>query len=119
MDQQHTYKALLVIITGLLVLAWIFEWTILVYIAGATGLVSLIIPPVARLIVKGWLLLAEGLGWINSRIILGLVFYLILTPVALLSRIFTGDSLKLSGKLESIFSERNHTYTREDLKNMW
>jgi saxitoxin biosynthesis operon SxtJ-like protein len=30
---------------------------------------------------KGWMALAHILGWINTRIILGIVFYTIITPI--------------------------------------
>jgi len=35
---------------------------------------------------KGWMWLGHILGWINTRIILGVVFYLIVTPTGLIRR---------------------------------
>ncbi len=43
---------------------------------------------------KAWMKLGHILGWINSRIILGLVFLIVLQPVALIMRIFGHDPLK-------------------------
>lgn len=40
--------------------------------------------PVYRL----WMRLAEALGWINTRILLILIFYLVVTPLGLLMRLF-------------------------------
>ncbi|MBF0501983.1 MAG: hypothetical protein HQM09_17725 [Candidatus Riflebacteria bacterium] len=42
-----------------------------------------------------WMKLAAFLGRINNKIILGLLFFLILTPLALIRRYFSGDSLGL------------------------
>lgn len=63
------------------------------YVAG--GFVVLGIPfpmllwPVERL----WMGLAVVLGWINTRILLSVVFYLVVTPVGLAMRLFGRDPL--------------------------
>ena len=43
---------------------------------------------------KTWMRLGNLLGWINSHIILGFVFVLILLPIALIMRILGYDPLK-------------------------
>ena len=43
---------------------------------------------------KGWMKIGYILGWLNSRIILGLVFLIILQPIALIMRIFGHDPLR-------------------------
>jgi len=35
---------------------------------------------------KGWMMIGHVLGWINTRIILGVVFYLVVTPFGLIRR---------------------------------
>ena len=35
---------------------------------------------------KGWMAVGHVLGWINTRIILGVVFYLVVTPIGVLRR---------------------------------
>ncbi|MPZ76496.1 MAG: sxtJ [Deltaproteobacteria bacterium] len=35
---------------------------------------------------KGWMMLGYVLGWINTRIILGFIFYFIVTPIGLFRR---------------------------------
>ncbi len=44
---------------------------------------------------RGWLWLGHLLGVVNSYVILALVFFLLITPVALLFRILGRDSLRL------------------------
>ena len=41
-----------------------------------------------------WMKLGHILGWINSRIILGLVFLLVLQPISLIMRILGHDPLR-------------------------
>jgi len=42
---------------------------------------GILVPQVLRYVHRVWMLLGNILGWVNSRIVLGLVFYLIVTPV--------------------------------------
>ena len=48
---------------------------------------------VLRPIYIGWMKFAFLLGWVNTRLILGIFFYLILTPVGLIMRLFGRDPL--------------------------
>ena len=41
-----------------------------------------------------WIKLGEVLGWINSKVILGLVFLLVLQPIAFMMRLFGYDPLR-------------------------
>ena len=43
---------------------------------------------------KGWMALGLALGWINSKLILGLVYLIILQPIAILMKIFGYDPLR-------------------------
>ena len=45
---------------------------------------------------KAWMALGLALGWINSRIILGLVFLLVLQPIALIMKFMGHDPLRQS-----------------------
>lgn len=42
---------------------------------------------------KAWMLLAEGLSFITTRIILGLVFFLVITPIGVVKRLSGWDPL--------------------------
>ena len=50
---------------------------------------------VLKPIYVGWMTFAFALGWLNTRIILGLAFYLIFAPVGLLLRLFRRDILEM------------------------
>ncbi len=59
---------------------------------------------------KAWMTLAEGLSFVSTRIILGIVFFLVITPIGLVKRIFGWDPLhRLAGSHPSYwrsYSER-------------
>jgi hypothetical protein len=117
---QDRYKTILVIVTGLLVLAKILEQPLLISIALIIGIASVFSEAAARWIEWLWIKLALGLGWTNSRILLSLIFFLVLVPMAWFSRWFRRDSLNLKRThATTIFHTRNHRYRKEDLQNIW
>ena len=59
---------------------------------------------------KKWILIGHILGWINSRIILGLVFIAVLQPIAIVMKIFFGyDPLKKRKEDKSTYREIRST----------
>ena len=103
-----------------LVLNVISPRPLFVYVALALLIIGLFIKPLAAQISKGWLKFAEVLGTFNSKLILSLTFYLFLTPIAFLFRVFTKNPLMLKTEnAASFYTERNHTYTGADLEKMW
>lgn len=120
MQTQDRYKTILVIVTGLLVIAWIFTLPVLGKIAVVIGVVSIFIPSAAKGIEWLWFRFALALGWVNSRILLSIIYFVFLMPIAWLSRMFTRDPLSLKKEeRKSLFIDRNHLYTAKDLENIW
>jgi hypothetical protein len=122
--KSEKYKTLLVMVTGFLVLYFVFRHKLagpyFLYTAIIVGLLGSFIPIAGDWIVLGWHKLAQGLGWINSRILLSLIFFIFLTPIAFVYRLFAKNPLKLKRSSDAtVFDERNHKYTAEDLENPW
>ena len=68
---------------------WGLGWPLWPWLVGAAFAVAALaapqaLGPVQRL----WLRLGHGLGWLNTRLILGLVFVLVFVPVGLAMRLF-------------------------------
>ena len=119
MQSQDRFKTILVIVTGLLALAWIFNVPILGKIAVVIGAVSVFFPAAARAIEWVWFKIALILGWVNSRILLSVVYFVFLMPIAWLSRLFTKDPLALKNNRSTLFVTRDHLYNEKDLENIW
>ncbi|HLN52841.1 MAG TPA: SxtJ family membrane protein [Lentimicrobium sp.] len=67
-----------------------------------------------------WFAFSKLLGSIMSKIILTMVFYLIVVPVAFIRKLLKVDNLKLTQfhkSTESVMIERNHVYDRSDIEN--
>lgn len=54
---------------------------------------ALVLPALLKPIQKIWMTLAILIGWLVTRVILGVLFYLIITPIGLLARLFGKDFL--------------------------
>ena len=122
MTESEKVKAQLVIVTGLVVLYFVFksQYVYFLFAAAGIGVISLAIPVAGNFIVKIWYKMAEVLGAINGRILLSLVFFLILLPVALLARLGKKNPLALKREAkDSVFVERNHKYSAKDLEHVW
>ena len=57
-------------------------------------LLGLIAPRSLRQPYRAWMALGHALGWVNGRIVLGLVYWLVLQPIALVMRLFGHDPLR-------------------------
>jgi hypothetical protein len=115
----ETPKTQLVIVVGLLLISVLFSNEVIRYVALATGLIALIIPAAGHLIVWGWYRLALILSRVVNPVVLGLLFYLFITPIALLFRLSGNDPMRLKDNRGSMYEQREHTYTAQDLKNPW
>ncbi len=74
------------------------------WMTGASALLAVIglaVPAILRPFYKAWMVLALILGWIMTRVILTLVYYLVLTPIALLGRAFGEQFLPLKTSTET------------------
>jgi predicted PurR-regulated permease PerM len=97
-----------------------FQRQAFIYLAMGFLLIALFVPPLTRIIALGWGKLSLLLAYVNNRIILTIIFYIVLTPLACLYRLFHKDPLKLAMKESgSYFYERSHTYVSADLEKMW
>lgn len=122
MKIKKDLQTILVIIIGFLILYAIFRWKGFWMIAAGVGIPGLLIPPLRSYIVRAWHGIAEVLGFINSRIILSLIFFLILFPIALLSRLFSKDRFQLNKKGKgkgTYYKERAYKYVPGDFENPW
>ncbi|GIV34649.1 MAG: hypothetical protein KatS3mg031_2184 [Chitinophagales bacterium] len=115
-----TYKDLLVILLGFLVLFLITGKQVLLYIALAVALSGSLSDTLAERISWAWWKLAHGMGFIASRILLSALYFLFLTPLAWLYRFFKKDPLQLKRtSSESYYTPRQHQYNPRDLEKMW
>lgn len=119
-EEKNYLKTILILTLGFSVWSFIIKIPLILYIGIGIGLIGLIFPFLGKLIDKGWMKFAHVLGKVNGGILLSIVFFIFLFPISLLQKLFSkNDSLQLKQPEESNFKERDKTYQKEDLENMW
>jgi hypothetical protein len=116
---KNPLAAVLVIVTGLIVIYFLKPHKGILIAAIVIGLLSLLVPFIAEKISFLWFKIADGLGWMTSRLILGIVFYLLLTPVSFLKRIFGKSDIRFKANGSTFFKDCNRTYTFDDFTKPW
>lgn len=121
MDRLTTLKTINILILALLVAFLVFGVQWLLWIAMLLCLGNALESRITSAIACYWMKFAAVLGAFNSKVILTLIFYLILTPLAFVYRIFNHhlvDHFRIN-KRQSYFEDLNKTYTQKDFEKTW
>ena len=114
--KEKKLEAIIVIAAGFLVLFYFFKvkyfWIISLAVLAAGAFSTLLTNWITWL----WFKIAEVLGWVNSKIILFVVFYVFLTPISFLKKIFSAKKIQAS---DSNYKTVSKTYLAKDLENTW
>ncbi|MBU0751003.1 MAG: sxtJ [Gammaproteobacteria bacterium] len=78
-------------------LPWLWNWRFPAwpwYVAIALVAGGLLAPLSLRIPYRLWMRLGHALGWVNTRLLLGIIFYLMITPMGLVMRLFGWDPMR-------------------------
>ncbi|WP_147819863.1 SxtJ family membrane protein [Salidesulfovibrio onnuriiensis] len=92
------------------------RWTVA---AVAVLVVNMVWPVIFTPVAKVWLGLSHVLGTVMSKLVLGVVFFGLVTPLALVRRVFGHDPMALSQwkkGASSVFVVRDHAFTSEEIE---
>lgn len=96
----------------MLLIPWIFDRSISYWPLAVSGVLLtfyFIYPKGIYPFYKVWMLIAGAIGWVNTRIILAFVFYIVIFPIGVLLRIFG----KLQYKTREEKSNSSYWKTKE------
>ena len=91
-----TTGAIIVVLFALF-FPWVFDvatmpvWPWIV--AALLWVPALFIPSVLRPVYTTWMKIGHAIGWVNTRIILGVLFYVLVLPMGLIMRLFGKDPM--------------------------
>ncbi len=119
MKADTSKTTILVISMGFLIPGILFslKWALLVSLT--IGIIGIISNSLTRKIEWAWMKLGQLLNYIIPSVLLGLVFYLILWPVSIISRFFTKDPLMLLDKHETFFITVNKEFEKKSFEKTW
>lgn len=93
------------------------EWPL----GAASLIISLAAPRLMVFVYRPWMMVAEIISWVVLRIILGIFFYLILTPVRLIMTLLKKDILDqtIDRKAETYWKPRTDIRTKERYERLF
>lgn len=102
-----------------LLLPWLFgrpwptwPWIVTVLFAVPAGLA----PPVLAPVHRAWMVVGAVLGWINTRILLAAVFYLVVLPVGFVMRLVGRDPMRRAKSAEPSYRQPSTERAAEDME---
>lgn len=121
LDRLDTSKTISVLTLALLIAYVIFGAPWLLWVAVLLTLGNAFESRLTTALARYWMKFAAFLGAFNSRVILTLTFYLILTPLAFVFRIFNRPLVDhfQTNKRQSYFEDLKKTYTPADFEKTW
>lgn len=120
MERKTVVETLAVLALAALVFHLWLGHAWLIYLATALLVLALFPNPLATLITKGWLKLSELLGAIMSRVIMTLIFFFFLTPLAFLYRLFNRAAADhFLKKRETYWRVAEGKFTKESFERPW
>ena len=63
-------------------------------LAALLMILALVLPRSLRRVYQLWMAVGQALGWINTRLILGVIFYSLFTPIGLAMRMLGKDPMR-------------------------
>ena len=110
----------LTIIFGLLVFNYFLDNEIILYVCLFLSGIGVISYKSSVIIEKIWFKVSYLLSQIIPNILLSLIFFLFLTPIALLSKLFKSNTdFNSKNNQNTTFKTQNKSYTKESFERAW
>jgi hypothetical protein len=119
MDRKKNLETILVLVLAFVVLYKLRKHEYLLLVAISIGVIGLLLPWAAEKIHWAWMKLAEGLGFVMSKVLLTFIYYIILMPLSVFAKMRRNIQARQQEKEGSYFVTRNFLYTKESMENMW
>jgi hypothetical protein len=115
--REKIRESIIVISAGFLGVHLLFDQAWAVWVTLCVLLIGAFSDSLSKYIHIGWMKLAQGMGYVMSRILLSSLYFLFLTPIALLYRLLGNKGQKKEDG--SYYFTRDHQYGEKDLKQVW
>jgi hypothetical protein len=102
LNREKQLETMLTIAVGFFLVAWSTKNKYVFLFALLMGLIGMFSKTLTSYISNGWMKVGEAMGAISSRVILSVIYFLFLVPIALLYRIGRKDTLQLKKSKSSL-----------------
>lgn len=119
-QKTEPIKTMLTITVGFVIVFMITKINAFLLVALIVGLIGMFSTFLAEKIDYLWMKLTWILGMIVPNILLTIIFYLFLFPVAIISRIFgKKNTMHLKNRETTLFKDKNKAFDKASFENPW
>lgn len=119
-QKTEPIKTMLTITVGFMVVFLITKMNVFLLIALMIGLIGMFSTFLSGKVDYLWMKLTWILGMIVPNILLTVIFYFFLFPVAIISRIFgKKNTMHLKNTDQTLFKDKNKTFDKASFENPW
>lgn len=117
---SNPVKTALTITVGFLIIYWLTDRNWALWVALVVGLSGVFSPYLSKQIEVLWMGINKVLSYIMPNVLLSVIFYLVLFPIALASRVFgKKDPMHLKKPQGSLFRDSNKVFDKKSFENPW
>jgi predicted membrane protein len=118
--KSNSYKINLTIVISVLIVFFVSETIYFFYAALIIGIAALSSTYLNNTIAKIWMQIAEWSSLFFPKILLSILYFLLLTPLAILARLTNKNKfLLLENNQDSFFKIVNKKFEKKDFEKMW
>jgi hypothetical protein len=120
--QKQRAETGILLTAGLIVSGLLTNNQVFYILSLGSAMIGLMVPMALHPLAVLWFGLSKILGAISSRILLAVIFFLVVTPLALVRRASGKDNLNLKKFKKgstSAFVERTHNYEPSDMEHQY
>ncbi|MFA7073668.1 MAG: SxtJ family membrane protein [Endomicrobiaceae bacterium] len=121
MNKEQELKVMAALSLACLILFFIFKIKLFAVICLLFLILALFGGRLSFIVAKAWMSFAHVLGKINTKILIGIAYYLCLTPIAFIFRLFNKKDIAdfFNKKDTTYFKDTGKKYTKKDLEQLW
>ena len=120
MNREKHLETILVLVLALGIIYWVYNSGYILLAAGILAFIGIFVPFLAQKIHWAWMKLSHYIGLVMGKVLLTLIYVLFLLPLAFFARLFKSkNGVLLKRKPQSYFVDRNFTYTKSSIENVW
>lgn len=118
--KSNPHLTVLTIVFGLLAIYLFIDIKFILYFAITVSLISILSFNFSKIIEKVWFGLAQILSQIIPNLLLSIIFYILLTPLAILSKLFKAKTDFISrNNQKTIFKTETREFKKESFNKTW
>jgi hypothetical protein len=119
MKRNEVLETLLAFILILGIAFWATKNPYWLLAAAVLAVIGLLFKGLANKIYQAWSRISRAIGFVMNKVILTIVFIVFLVPLSILYKIFKKKNVEDGISTGSYFKNRNITYSKETLENIW